>query len=67
MKTKRFGKKLVINKQTISNLGDMELSGIKGGLRTLHPEGPPSCVSDSNFITCYTDCTCYTICNTDCC
>ena len=63
MKAKKFGKKLVINKQTISNLGDMELSAIKGGLRTFYPDGPPSCVSASYFITCYTNCTC----NTDCC
>jgi natural product precursor len=31
MKTKSFGKKLVLNKSTISNLDHSEMKGIKGG------------------------------------
>ena len=67
MRTKTFNKKLVINKQTITNLDNMELSGIKGGLRTFIPDGPPSCISATNFIACYTNLSCGTACNTDCC
>lgn len=67
MKTKTFNKKLAINKQTITNLDDMELLAIKGGALSLVKDGPPSCISTSNFMTCYTQCTCYTFCNTECC
>lgn len=56
MKTKRFDKKLVINKQTVTNLDVTELGNVKGGLRTFVVDGPPSCISATNFFTCYTQC-----------
>jgi hypothetical protein len=56
MKTKRFNKKLTINKQTVSNLDTIELSKIHGGMRTFVIDGPPSCISATNFLTCYTLC-----------
>jgi hypothetical protein len=31
MKTKSFSKKLILNKETVSNLGNEKMSGVKGG------------------------------------
>ena len=36
MKTKKFEKKLLLNKKTISNLSNGQLSDVKGGVLTLN-------------------------------
>ena len=36
MKTKKFGKKLGLNKKTIANLSDGQLGIVKGGMPTLN-------------------------------
>lgn len=47
MKTKKFSKKLVLSKQTIVNLGNDEMSNLKGGKTTLDLTGDPCvhCIS----------------------
>lgn len=60
MKTKKFEKKLVLNKKTIANLGNNELGNALGG-------GIPDPTGYTCLVeTCPTDCgTCYT-CPTEC-
>lgn len=54
MKTKKFSKKLVLNKKTIVNLDGRSMSGIIGGLTAV-----TNCPEDDNCISapwlCYTD------------
>ena len=45
MKTKRFEKKLVLNKKTISNLSKDQMLSLKGGAQTDFP-----CWTDPQFI-----------------
>lgn len=56
MKSKNINKRLVINKETVSNLDSNELRKAYGGTRTFIAGGPPSCVSETNHHTCYTIC-----------
>jgi hypothetical protein len=51
MKTKKFGKKLVLNKKTVAHLGSGELNAAKGGVSGIScppfPQLPlpPTCIS----------------------
>jgi natural product precursor len=51
MKTKKFNKKLGLNKTTISNLSNNQMRAMKGGVQTDYPcvSNPTSC-DDLTFI-----------------
>jgi len=55
MKTKKFGKRLGLNKKTIANLSDGQLGIVKGGMPTLN--------TNVTVCTCIiqTPCTCETM------
>jgi hypothetical protein len=55
MKTKKFGKRLGLNKKTIANLSNGQLGNVKGGIDTLN--------TDVTVCTCIiqTPCTCETM------
>ena len=64
MKTKKFGKRLGLNKKTIANLSDGQLGIVKGGM-----DEPNTYVTVCTCII-HTPCTCVTIlptyCKTNC-
>jgi hypothetical protein len=67
MKTKKFSKKLVVNKTTISNLNQEQLNDVKGGVYTQFPSCNPTCsVNRTSKLDCYCDsvqwCSCYQFC-----
>ncbi|HLP59476.1 MAG TPA: class I lanthipeptide [Candidatus Deferrimicrobium sp.] len=57
MKAKKLEKKLILNKQTISNLKDGEMNKLKGGV-TLRTDCKTVCISDcfTCFVTICIDC-----------
>ena len=62
MKTKKFEKKLVLNKKTIAHLGNGELNVAKGGA-LVTKEGPSCAPCPATNPTCFTVCpTCFTVC-----
>ncbi|MCU0286232.1 MAG: class I lanthipeptide [Acidobacteria bacterium] len=53
MKTKNFNKKMVLNKETIANLGSNLMNKIKGGVTLGTSAGDPACYCDSiKFCSC---------------
>jgi hypothetical protein len=50
MKTKKFAKKLTLNKKTIANLGNEQLNQVKGGCAS--KPGETSCQTFTRIITC---------------
>lgn len=50
MKTKKFGKTLILNKKTIANVDKSQLKDVKGGYHVPAPTytGPTSCPNDCN-------------------
>jgi hypothetical protein len=46
MKTKRFGKKLVLNKKTIAHLENVRMNAVKGGIQV--------CITIPVIRTCHT-------------
>jgi hypothetical protein len=81
MKTKKYAKKLALNKKTIANINTMQLGIVKGGgLPPAPTNSPTNCehlpcplsdggtclVTCETCITCNT-CTCYTFCFPDTC
>lgn len=60
MKKKSFNKRLLLNKETVANVGKDEMPHIKGGtvvtdgeFCTMYPEGGcPLTIADSRFYTC---------------
>lgn len=52
MKTKKFNKKLGLNKSTVANLNNSEISKVYGGAETLYP----ACVPTVDITRCVTDC-----------
>ena len=60
MKTKKFGKKLVLNKKTVAHLGSGELNAAKGGdPATVIGQSCNWCYATNPTCTCKT---CFTIC-----
>ncbi|MCP5048391.1 MAG: hypothetical protein GY940_14575 [bacterium] len=61
MKTKTFGKKLILNKATVSHLNESDLNKAKGGVTTTCSYDPgcslacatPSCTWDGCTTTCF--------------
>lgn len=56
MKTKRFSKKLDLNKVNIANLDQPGMQGVKGG-------GTDPLICDETLFTCEPNCTYATMCN----
>jgi hypothetical protein len=57
MKTKKFNKKLSLNKKTIASLGIDNMTDVKGGLP---PTYYPECTTFCPTMTAYIDCACHT-------
>jgi hypothetical protein len=64
MKTKNLNQKLVLNKRTIDNLNNKEMSAIHGGAITMDTCGETkTCAS---YVRCTEICVCTTRCSTTC-
>lgn len=60
MKAKKLNKKLVLNKKTISHLGDWEMNKVQGGKTQIPYDTCPLTCEPSCGISCRT--VCYSIC-----
>ena len=60
MKTKKFSKKLALGKQTIANITQRHMQGVRGG----RPSIIPICDTVDDFTCHETDLTCATYCDT---
>ena len=66
MKTKKFNKKLSLNKKTIASLGNGNMTDVKGGVPPSHQPGCTTfCPTMTNFFGClcetheFETCPCY--------
>jgi hypothetical protein len=62
MKTKILGKKLTLNKETISNLDNKELEGIKGGIVSYFIRSGCALCCDLSITTCKSTYESYILC-----
>lgn len=54
MKTKKFNKRLALNKNTVANLNNGDMRSIYGGSDTT----PTRCIVTMDITNCQTDCVC---------
>ncbi|NIM13661.1 MAG: hypothetical protein GTO45_16205 [Candidatus Aminicenantes bacterium] len=64
MKTKKFEKKLELNKKTIANLSNGQLGLVKGGDKNVPVESESECCGTNTCGSCDTCLTCEATCNT---
>jgi hypothetical protein len=56
MKTKKFRKKLTLNKKTIANLADVTMAAVKGGLLWESEVDPTACAGGGDETIAYSWC-----------